>query len=94
MSPLMRNALLDEDSEEGREVFCTGCNCWTELTYTDVGIGPYEFWGMPGNDTQIVLVTKCCEGDAYRDSPLCSLCEDADVDEPGQICQPCREEGL
>lgn len=28
----------------------------------DIGIGPYEFWGFPGNDKRLVVTLKPSEG--------------------------------
>ena len=33
-----------------------------EPTLEDIGIGPYEFWGFPGNDKRLVAVLKPSEG--------------------------------
>lgn len=46
------------------------CNCCGEtcyLTKIDNGIGPYEFWGAKGNDSQIEIVSCCCEADYILD---------------------------
>ncbi len=41
--------------------WCVECGEECEIVEVDEGIGPYEFWGAPGNDIQIVKVSYCCE---------------------------------
>lgn len=42
---------------------CTECGQQATGKVMDFGIGPYEFWGAPGNDVQLALVSICCEAD-------------------------------
>ena len=42
---------------------CKGCGEEARLIKIDVGIGSYEYWGCRGNDSQIEVVTECCEDD-------------------------------
>ncbi|MFA5036970.1 MAG: hypothetical protein WC479_07325 [Candidatus Izemoplasmatales bacterium] len=47
--------------------FCPHCDEVVEVTFEDVGIGSYEFWGAKGTDVRWV--------------PICSKCqEELDVD--------------
>ena len=47
------------------ETKCPSCNRKAYLTVIDEGIGPYEFWGMPGWHHDYRVVTECCN--AYVD---------------------------
>lgn len=40
---------------------CTECGEQAVGTVVDFGIGSYEFWGAPGTDIQLCLVSQCCE---------------------------------
>ena len=42
---------------------CEACGEACEAKIEDQGIGPYEFWGQPGNDVRLVAVSSCCEDD-------------------------------
>lgn len=42
---------------------CTECGCPCDGAVVDFGIGPYEFWGRTGVDTQSAFVSVCCEAD-------------------------------
>lgn len=47
------------------DTICPGCGQLDpQCEWTDIGIGPYEYWGAPGVHTQMVWVTECCEADA------------------------------
>jgi hypothetical protein len=46
---------------------CKECNQPCQIASVDYGIGPYEYWGSIGYDTQIVTVSSCCEAD-YDDT--------------------------
>jgi len=50
--------------------FCGSCRAPCEPRTTDEGIGPYEFWGSKGVDSNIVTVSDCCEADLYEDFEL------------------------
>lgn len=49
--------------------YCTCCKqeCFTHQE--DHGIGPYEFWGMTGNDKQLVTISDCCDAEVTEDRP-------------------------
>lgn len=40
---------------------CTSCKQDAEGRWEDNGIGSYEFWGTPGDDSQLDFVSTCCE---------------------------------
>jgi hypothetical protein len=42
------------------EETCPQCNRSCYLTVIDEGIGPYEFWGMPGFHHDYRVVSDCC----------------------------------
>ena len=41
--------------------FCQECGEPCDITLVDFGIGPHEFWGQRGNDTNKQMVSDCCE---------------------------------
>lgn len=43
-------------------MICPHCHKDVEGTWTDEGIGPYEYCGDKGNDVQMVLLCENCEG--------------------------------
>lgn len=48
-------------------MICSECREECLETTVDEGIGPFEFWGAKGNDSQIVVVSDCCEARILRD---------------------------
>lgn len=40
---------------------CESCGQPSEATEVDFGIGAYEYWGCPGVDVNIQMVSVCCE---------------------------------
>lgn len=42
-------------------MWCPACGQECSVVEVDFGIGPYEYWGAPGVDRDIRLVSKCCE---------------------------------
>lgn len=40
---------------------CAMCGQPAECVQRDFGIGAYEYWGSPGVDVNLQLVTECCE---------------------------------
>ena len=50
--------------------FCEECGQPCETHVVDFGIGHYEYWGATGTDTNKQLVSKCCDGDLYKDCEL------------------------
>lgn len=42
------------------EIFCSFCRNPCSYKIVNEGIGPYEYWGAPGNDKQLAVVSKCC----------------------------------
>jgi hypothetical protein len=47
---------------------CTACGQPCEVCIIDYGIGPYEYWGAPGVDVQLMAVSDCCEAPAVDDT--------------------------
>ena len=46
------------------DTICPDCNALDpQCDWIDFGIGPYEHWGAPGCDVQLVYVTTCCESE-------------------------------
>lgn len=43
---------------------CESCGNPCGVGIVDYGIGPYEFWGAPGFDSQPAAVSDCCEAPA------------------------------
>jgi hypothetical protein len=50
-------------------VNCPECKGSTSAHYEDYGIGPFEFWGAKGYDTDTHYVTDCCEAIVDDQSP-------------------------
>lgn len=44
---------------------CSSCKEPCEVIVVDFGIGHYEYWGFPGYDQQIEVVSNCCEAPVY-----------------------------
>lgn len=40
---------------------CEECGQPCRGTWADFGIGPYEYWGAKGVDTDYQFVSECCE---------------------------------
>ena len=51
------------DKDDPPQGFCPNCGDECSGILIDVGIGPYEYWGSCGVDTQLVWVSPCCEED-------------------------------
>jgi len=61
---------------------CSECGLTCEGKTMDFGIGPYEYWGANYVDTQLALVSHCCEApmvdeignemvlEDYQDEPM------------------------
>lgn len=47
---------------------CESCGQPADLVEMDFGIGAYEFWGSPGVDVNIQVVTACCEASTVPNS--------------------------
>ena len=47
--------------------YCGECKQECVVITVDYGIGSYEFWGARGCDTQLALVSNCCEADVFTD---------------------------
>lgn len=45
------------------EYICNECGEMCQPTAVDDGIGPYEFWGAKGNDSNISVVSDCCHAE-------------------------------
>jgi hypothetical protein len=48
---------------------CKGCGEPCRVISVDFGIGAYEYWGAPGYDSRIELVSDCCEADYDGEEP-------------------------
>ena len=50
--------------------YCDACEKEVEVIIQDEGIGPYEYWGAVGNDSQIIAVcTECDEEVEMPEAP-------------------------
>ena len=50
--------------------YCAECHKTVTVVVDDVGIGPYEFHGAPGFDSNKVLMCRECEGsELWNDNP-------------------------
>jgi hypothetical protein len=58
------------DDKYGRVLYCGFCHNPCEISWEDVGIGPYEFWGAPGCDVQWEPCSHCCSDTLYIDADL------------------------
>jgi hypothetical protein len=54
-----------------RTLYCGYCKHACGVKWEDHGIGPYEYWGARGVDSQIVAVSDCCADAIYID-PECT----------------------
>jgi predicted RNA-binding Zn-ribbon protein involved in translation (DUF1610 family) len=45
------------------KMICPHCGENVDGEWTDVGIGPYEYWGSKETDTQMVLLCEACDGE-------------------------------
>ena len=50
------------------------------MVRVDQGIGPYEFWGRKGFDSNLQWVSNCCEAQVYENEDL--TIEDDDYPDP------------
>lgn len=48
-------------------MYCEECQEECKVVSEDVGIGPYEFWGIRGVDIRIIPVSDCCGAMCYED---------------------------
>ena len=56
------------DYEDGLpEGFCKNCGEPCTAISVDEGIGPYEYWGMRGNDSRVCIVSPCCHDDVTQE---------------------------
>lgn len=44
-------------------MICKGCGNDCGVVEVDFGVGFTEYWGAPGWDSRIALVSQCCEAD-------------------------------
>jgi hypothetical protein len=51
------------------EETCPCCKQPCYLSIIDDGIGHYEFWGMPGYDSRLLVVSDCCNAEIDGYSP-------------------------
>lgn len=50
--------------------WCEGCGEECHSKYLDTGIGPYDYWGATGIDSQPALVSNCCEAPIHTNPNL------------------------
>jgi len=50
--------------------YCEVCKEECIAKIVDYGIGPYEYWGATGVDSDLHAVSDCCEGFVFRDQEL------------------------
>ena len=55
-------------SQPDGNYYCEECREECQETVQDFGIGSYEYWGAPGVDVQLAVVSVCCEADVF-DNP-------------------------
>lgn len=60
--------------------YCGNCGKVCEMVQRDMGIGPYEFWGRKGFDSDLQWVSECCEATVYENEDL--TIEDDDYPDP------------
>jgi len=44
-------------------VTCNACEQECSVVEVDLGIGAYEYWGIPGRDVRMTPLSRCCEAD-------------------------------
>jgi len=77
-APVLKCKTCGRCDDEGVWVLrCKSCEKECREVQRDFGIGPYEYWGIPGNDVRLEWVSNCCDGDVER--KLVSNCCEADV---------------
>lgn len=42
-------------------VFCSFCRNKCDFKIVNEGIGHYEYWGAPGYDEKLAVVSTCCQ---------------------------------
>jgi hypothetical protein len=60
---------------------CTECGESCVGKIADFGIGPYEYWGQQCVDTQLCLVSQCCEAEMRDGAGDLMVMEDYQDDE-------------
>lgn len=50
--------------------YCGECGKLCNDVERDFGIGGYEFWGAYGYDSNVQVVSECCDGDLFEDPEL------------------------
>ena len=76
-------------------MYCGDCGKVCSQKLVDMGIGPYEFWGRPGFDTNKQWVSDCCESTVFEDEELGHQADDPDpeADRADYLYDRMREEG-
>ena len=62
--------------------YCSECGLECTGKSVDFGIGPYEYWGQKGNNTQIEWVSSCCEATITDEEKNVIDPPEPDYDEP------------
>ena len=50
--------------------YCEECKQPCKAHVVDFGIGPYEYWGRKGYDTNKQVASKCCDAPILDDEPV------------------------
>ena len=77
-------------------MYCGGCGNVCEQKLVDMGIGPYEFQGRVGFDSNKQWVSSCCEETVYENEDLTIEEDEPDpeADRADYLYDRQREEGL
>ncbi len=51
-------------------MFCGDCTEPCDYYLSDVGEGPYEFWGQTGVHVKILPTSTCCQADVFANPEL------------------------
>lgn len=63
-------AQIKEDLMANEPPFCGDCGKHCNAIPLDNGIGAYDYMGARGYDTNVSIVSDCCEGDLFEDPDL------------------------
>lgn len=51
------------------QYYCCECKEPCDVTWTDEGIGAYEYWGATGVDVRWEASSDCCDAEVTEDDP-------------------------
>ena len=66
------------------EGYCSECYAPCFGHTVDFGIGPYEFWGQRGNDTNKQWVSQCCDATIVDEMEMPIDSPEEATHEPGE----------